>query len=82
MGRSLSILLDLGNMGIAVGITLLTSIQVEINIIHYQLPVYGSHLRFTSDPDLEEYSHQSYSVTGYRKCGGSRWNPVAISYTS
>jgi len=37
---------DLENMGIAVGISLLSCIEVKIYVISYLLPVNGSHLLF------------------------------------
>ena len=40
----LSVLPDPENMGIAVGIALLSCIRPEIYVIHYQLPVNGCHL--------------------------------------
>jgi len=41
---SLSVLPDPGNMGVAVGISLLSCIRAEIYIISYVLPVNGRHL--------------------------------------
>ena len=42
--NSLSVLPDPENMGIAVGISLLTCIQAEAYVISYVLPVNGCHL--------------------------------------
>jgi len=41
---SLYLLSDPGNMGVAVGISLLSCIQAEIDVISYLLPVNGCHL--------------------------------------
>jgi len=41
---SLSVLLDPGNMGVAIGILLLSCIRAEIYVISYLLPVTGRHL--------------------------------------
>jgi len=38
------VLLDPGNMGVAVGISLLSSLLAEIYVISYLLPVNGRHL--------------------------------------
>ena len=51
-----SVLLDLENEGVAVGILLLSCIQAEINLVIYVLPV-NSGLQFTSHTDVEDYSH-------------------------
>ena len=57
-------LLDPENVGVAVGISLLSLIQAEIQDIAYVLPVNGSHLRFTSHPDIGEYSNMCNRVAG------------------
>jgi len=54
---SLVVLPDTENMGIAVGISLLSRIQAEINIISYALPVHGGHLWFPTYPYVGQYSH-------------------------
>jgi len=41
---SLSVLLDPGNMSVAVGISLLSCIRAEIYVMSYLLPVNGRHL--------------------------------------
>ena len=48
------------------------------------IPVMGGHVWFwcTSHLGVKECSHLSHRVTVPRKCGGSRWNLVAISNTS
>jgi hypothetical protein len=79
---SLVVLSDLENMGMAVEISLLSCIEVEICVISYLLLVNGRHLAFNSHPDVGEYPHKSHRAAGPRKCGGSPWNFVAILYTS
>ena len=46
-----------GITGVAVGISSLAFMQAEICVNAYVLPVNGSHVRFTSDADVREYSH-------------------------
>ena len=55
--------------GVAIGIPLVSWLQAEIDVMVYALPVFGGHLRFTSHPDIEAYSHQSHRVAGPRKVG-------------
>ena len=50
--------------------SLLSSIQAEICIISYPLPVTGHHLRFLTNPHVG----QSLRVARPRKHGYSRWN--------
>jgi len=73
---------DLENMGIAVGISLLSCIEAEICVISYLLLVNGSHLWFLMDPNIG-HSYEYYSRAAQpRKHGYSRWNFVAITYTT
>ena len=58
--------------GVAVGISLSSHTEAEINDIAYVLqvlPVNGGHLRFTSHPDVGEYSHQFHRVARPRQYG-------------
>ena len=48
-------LLDPENMGIGVGILLLSCIPAEIYVISCLLPVTGRHIRITTYPDVEQY---------------------------
>jgi len=51
--RSTSVVLsDLENIGIAVGISLLSCMEAEIYVISYLLPVNGSHFLFLSYPHI------------------------------
>ena len=77
-----SLLLDPENVGVAVGISLLSCIQAEIPVIAHVLPVTSGHLLFTSQPDVGDHLHQSQRVAGPRKCVDSRWNFSAILCTS
>jgi len=72
---------DLENMGIAVGIQLLSCIEAEICVISYLLPVNGSHLWYLTDPNIGHSYAYSSRVARPRKHGYSRWNFVAITYT-
>jgi hypothetical protein len=53
---SLIVLLDPENVGVAVGISLLSNTQAEIKDLAYILPVNSGHLGFTSQPDVVEYT--------------------------
>ena len=53
---SLTLLLDPEIVGVAVGILLLSCKQASIYVTVCALPVYGGHIRFTSHPDVGEYS--------------------------
>jgi len=55
------VLSDPGNMGVSVGISLLSCILAEIYVISYPLPVSGRHLCFTTYPDIEQH-HQFHCV--------------------
>ena len=55
--NSPTVLLDPENVGVADGISLLCHTEAKIYDIAYKLPVNGGHLRFTSHPDVGEYSH-------------------------
>ena len=59
---SLSVLPDPENMGIAVGITLLSCIRAEINVSSYVPPVNGRHLWFTTYAYVGQYSHEYLRV--------------------
>ena len=47
---------DTENLGIAVGISLLSCIRAEIYVVSYVLPVNGRQLRFPTYPDVLKYS--------------------------
>jgi len=49
-------LLGPDNVGIAIGISLLSCIYTEIFVISYPLPVTGRHLWFLTHPDVGQYS--------------------------
>jgi len=53
--NSLSLSPDPGNMGVAVGISLLSCVRAEIDVISYLLPVNGSHHWFTTYPYTGQY---------------------------
>jgi len=73
---------DPENMGIAVGISLVSRVQTEIYVISYVLPVYGRRLWFPTHPDVRQYCMvQSCCLTGWpRKHKYSGWNFVAITH--
>ena len=71
-------LLDPKNMGVAVGISLLSCIQAEIYVITYKRSVIGHHLWFTTYPDVG----QSSRVAWLRKHGCGRWNVIVVLCTS
>ena len=71
INTSLIVLLDPENVGVAVEISLLSYVQAEIQDIAHVLPINGSHLAFTSNPDVGEYPNKCSCVVGHRKCGGS-----------
>ena len=56
-GHSAFELLDSENVRVDVGISLLSRIQAEIYVISYKRPAIGRHLRFTTYPDIGQYSH-------------------------
>ena len=64
-----TVLLDPENLGVAVGISLLSHVQTEIYAIAYVLSVNGDHLSFISHPDSGEYPHMSCCVAGSKKMG-------------
>ena len=77
-------LLDPENMGIAVGISLLSRIQAEINVISYLLPVLSRHFGYLvgatlvpTSPSCSHIiyrkSHQSVPVYSKRLRNGSNW---------
>ena len=55
MFNSLVVLLDPENMSICVGLSLLSCLQAEINVISCLLPVTSRHLWFTTYPDVGQY---------------------------
>ena len=67
-----TVLLDPENVGVAVGISLLSHTQAEIYDIAYVLPVSGSHLWFTSHPDVGEYSNMCHRVARLQNWGCCR----------
>ena len=78
------VLPDPENMGIAVGISLLSllsCIQAEIYVMSF-LPVICRHLWFLIYPDIGQYCHMSLRVAQTWKHGYSRWNLVHMLSTS
>jgi len=75
---SLYMLRDTGNLGVAVGISLLSCIWADIYVMSYLLPVNGHHLWFSSRPDIGQYFQLSICVAWPCKYGCCRWNFVAI----
>ena len=67
-------LLDLENVDVALEILLISSIEAEILRYLTCNSGNGSHLRFTTYPDVGECSHYFHRVAGPRKCGCSSWN--------
>ena len=65
--NSSTVLLDPEIVEVAAGISLQSCIQADIYDIAYVLPVNGSHLWFTSHPDVGEYSNMCHRVTGPQK---------------
>ena len=63
--------LDPENMGIVVGISLLSCIEAEIYVRSFLLPVSGRHLRFSTYPDIGQYCHLSPRVARPQKHGYS-----------
>jgi len=53
----LSVLLDHVNMGVAVGISLLSCLRTELYVISYPLLVNGRHVCFTTYPDIEQHHY-------------------------
>jgi len=53
---SISVLPDPRNIGVAVGISLLSCIRAEIYLISYLLPVNGCRLWFMTNPYIGQYS--------------------------
>ena len=51
-----TVLLDPENLGVIVGISLLSHFEAEIYDIAFVVPVNGGHLLFTSHPDVGKYS--------------------------
>jgi len=58
---------DLENMGIAIGIPLLSCIEAEIYVISYLLPINGSHFWFLTDPNIGHSYEYSSRVARPRK---------------
>ena len=52
---SLVVSLDPENMGIAVGISLLSCIEADISVVLYSLPVYGRHIEFLTSAFTTHY---------------------------
>jgi len=79
---TLIVLPDFENMRIAVGISFLSCIEAEICDTLYLLPVNGSHLWFPTDAIIGHSCEYSSRVARPRKHRYSRWNFVAITYTT
>jgi len=60
-------MLDIANIGKAVGISLLSRIKAEIYVISYLLPVSDRHLWFLTYPDKRQCLDQSSHVAWHRK---------------
>ena len=75
-------LLDLESIGVAVGISMLSGLQAEFYVSPYPIPVNGRHLSFPTSTNIVRYPYWSHCIAGPRKHGYSRWNFVAIMYTS
>ena len=73
---SLVVLLDPKNLGVAVVISLLSYIQVEIYVTACVLPVEGGHVWFTSHFDVKEDPTLPHCVP--QKC----WYPLEIWFVS
>ena len=82
LGSSLFVLPDPKNMCVAVGMSLLSCVRAKINVIPFLLPVNGRHLCFPTYTDVRQSPHESLHVAGPRKHRHSRWNCIAILYTS
>jgi len=67
-------LLDLKNIAITVGISLLSRIEAEIYVISYLLLDPGLHLWFLTHPDKRQCLYQSSRVAWHRKNSCSPWN--------
>ena len=67
-------------VGVAVGISLLSSIESEIFVIAYVLPVNGGHLLFTSHTDVGKYPRISPTVLLDLKNGGTRRKSCNITF--
>ena len=72
--NSLVVYPDPENMGIAVGIALLTCIEAEIHVKSFLLPIYGRHLRFLPNLHVGQSRSSLIIVARPRKHGYSRWN--------
>jgi len=59
-------LLDIENIGIAVGISLLWCIQAEIHVIPYPLPVTGRHLWYITHSDFGECFQWPYLFLNHK----------------
>ena len=57
---SLIVLLDPENVGVAIGISLLSYLQAEIYANAYVLPVNGGHVWFIGHSDVREYTTMSH----------------------
>ena len=66
---------DLGNMGLAVAISLLWRIRTEIYVLSYLLPLTGCHLRLIGQSMPPKWA---YRVARLRKHGYCQWNVVVI----
>jgi len=76
------VLLDIENIGINIGILLLSRIHAEIYAILYPLPVTGRHLWFLTHPVTRQCLDQSSHVAWHQKHKYSCLNFVAILHTS
>jgi len=61
---SLSLLPDPENVGVAVGISLLSCIRAGIHVISYLLPVNGRHRWLTTCPNTEQDNYYLLRVYG------------------
>ena len=77
---SLVVLVDLGNMDIAVGILFLSCIQAEIYVNYYLISGNDSNLQFPAYPDADSLRSSLVVLLDLGKHGYSCWNFVAFLY--
>ena len=75
-------LLDPENVGVAFGISLLSSIEAEIMRCSILLPVFGGHLRFATYAGIAQCLHESSCDPRPQKCRFGDWNPVGTLFRS
>ena len=89
---SLSVMPDPENIGIAVGISLLSWLKAEIYVISYLLPILSRHIGYlvgvtlvltppSHSPVISKKSHQSVSVKSKRLRNGSKNSGLRSNFT-